>query len=154
MPEVRRAVQADLDAIARLERAAFQPWRRSSRDSLRRSMHSPRQSVWVWDDGTVAGSLVLWHHDRTLRVYGVAVDPARQGHGIGASLMRHAEQLARDSGKQRVVLEADAEDTRLLAWYEGQGYRRDHRIDDFYGPGRPAWRLEKAVAPAPVAGRV
>lgn len=146
MPELRRAVQADLDAIARIEKEAFQPWRRSSRDSLRRSLQSPHQSVWVFDDGAIGGAIVLWHHERTVRVYGIAVDPARQGQGIGRRLMDHAEGLARETGKERVVLEADADDERLLAWYEGNGYRRDHRLDDFYAPGHAAWRLEKVIA--------
>lgn len=68
-----------------------------------------------------------------------------QGHGLGRGLMQHAELLARDEGKDRIILEADVSDRQLVAWYDGQGYRRGARLPGFYGIGRDAWRLEKRL---------
>lgn len=139
MPEPRRADLADLDELLELEAAAFDAPRRASRASLRRSLTSARQSVWVIGSPVVA-SLVLWHFPRCLRVYGVAVHPDAQGQGLGARLMAHATALS----PGRIVLEADARDARLLAWYHGQGFRQVRLIDGFYLDGRAAWRLERA----------
>lgn len=138
MPELCRATPGDLAAIMELERTCFDAARRASRASLRRSLRSPRQSVWVLDDGELVGALVLWHFPKTLRIYGIAIRPDRQGSGLGARLMDHARSLA--SG--RIVLEADAADARLLRWYEAQGFERIREIPGFYLDGRAAWRLE------------
>lgn len=148
-PRIRRATMRDHDALRSLEDAAFQPWRRASRKSLRRSLASKRQSVWIVDHPALAGSagglLVLWHHARRIRVYDIATHPALRGQGIGQRLMRHAEDLARASGCRDVSLEADSKDAALLAWYGAQGYRSAERLPDFYAAGRHAVRLRKEL---------
>ena len=119
------------------------PWRRASQSSLRRSLASPRQSVWVIDHparkGELAALLVLWHHKSRLRVYDIATspDPEVRGQGHGYLLMQHAERLAHEAGCQDVSLEADAKDKPLIAWYERQGYRVVERMPSFYVGGRP-----------------
>lgn len=143
MPDVRRATPADLAGIRALEAIAFDPARRASRASLARSLDSTSQEVWVIDQDGIVGSLVLWLHPKTVRVYGIAVRPDLQGHGLGRALMRTAEREARRRGAGQVVLEADALDTRLVEWYEDQGYRRVAQRPDFYAPGRPAVRMAK-----------
>jgi [ribosomal protein S18]-alanine N-acetyltransferase len=149
LPRIRRATMRDHDALRALEDAAFQPWRQASRRSLRRSLVSPRQSVWMIDHpgrtGEAAALLVLWHHRIRLRVYDVATHPDVRGQGLGWHLMRHAERLAKEQGCADVSLEADAKDLPLIAWYERQGYAVVERLPGFYVGGRPAVRMRKAV---------
>jgi ribosomal-protein-alanine N-acetyltransferase len=149
---IRRATKRDHDALRALEDTAFQPWRRASRKSLRRSLSSRRQSVWVIDHPTKpaqsAALLVLWHHATRLRVYDVATHPDVRGQGLGFQLMRHTEALARQAGCKDVSLEADAKDAALIAWYQAQGYTIVERLPRFYVGGRPAVRMRKAIAPA------
>ncbi len=140
MPELRRATIDDLPAIVALEEAAFQPWRRSSPGSLRRSVTSAHQSVWVIDDGGVVADMILWHRAKSMRIYGLAVDPARQGQGLGKRLMDHGIEMARAKG-QTVLLEADVNDARLVSWYEQQGFVKHARRIDFYAEGKDAWRM-------------
>lgn len=149
-PRIRRARVGDHDALRALEDAAFQPWRRASAKSLRRSLASPRQTVWFipHPEGSrrpALGLLVLWHHRSRLRVYDVATHPDVRGQGHGHALMRHAEALARAQGCRDVSLEADAKDAALLEWYRRRGYAVVERLPDFYAKGRPAVRLRKAV---------
>ena len=148
-PRIRRATPRDHDALRSLEDTAFQPWRRASRKSLRRSLVSPRQSVWVVDHparmGEAVALLVLWHHATRLRVYDVATHPDGRGQGLGFLLMQHAEALARKAGCRDVSLEADAKDKALLRWYEAQGYAVVERLPGFYVGGRPAVRMRKEV---------
>lgn len=150
MPEtphgVRRAGPEDLAALWALEQACYEPERRQSRQSIAHSLASPHQSVWLLDDDAgLAAALVLWHHAHTVRVYAVHVRPDRQGHGLGRRLLAHTEALARAAGARRIVLEADAQRSGLLSWYRHAGYRRTDFREDFYGPGRPAYRLEKPL---------
>jgi [ribosomal protein S18]-alanine N-acetyltransferase len=151
-PRIRRATQEDHDALRALEDSAFQPWRRASRGSLRRSLGSPHQSVWMIDHptrkGQAAALLILWHHQTRLRVYDIATHPDLRGQGLGFRLMQHAEGLARQAGCADVSLEADAKDASLIAWYEAQGYGIAGRMPRFYVGGRPAVRLRKAMGTA------
>lgn len=146
---IRRATPRDHDALRALEDSAFQPWRRASRRSLRRSLASAHQSVWIVDHpakpGEAAALLVLWHHRRRLRVYDVATHADVRGQGLGFGLMRHAEALARKAGCRDVSLEADAKDRTLIRWYEAQGYTVVDRMPGFYVGGRAAVRMRKAV---------
>lgn len=149
---IRRARRTDLPAIRALEAACFQPYRQASVASLRRSLSSRRQSVWVLDGkggrkpGRLDGLLVLWHHRHRLRVYDVAVHPERQGTGLGRALLAHTEALARKHGCAWVSLEADPKEPGLLAWYERQGYASVARLPAYYKDGRAAVRMTKRVA--------
>jgi ribosomal-protein-alanine N-acetyltransferase len=149
VPAVRRARAADLPALRALEALSFQPWRRASPRSLRRSLESPRQSVWVIDhpdgSGQLAALLIIWHHKTRLRVYDIATHPDVRGQGFARALMRHAERLARESGCLDVSLEADAKDAALVAWYGRQGYSVAERLPGFYAGGRPAVRMRKGM---------
>lgn len=145
----RRAGLNDLAAILGLEQAAFQPYRQASRKSLRRSLASKRQSVWVIDakDGDgIDALLVLWHHPHRLRVYDVASHPARHGQGLGYRMMQHTEALARKEGCAWVSLEADPKESGLVAWYKRQGYAIAGKpLPRYYHNGSAAVRMVKRV---------
>lgn len=57
-----------------------------------------------------------------IRMLGVA--PDRQGRGIGAALMRSAEDRARRAGKREITLHTTAEMTAAQAMYRSLGYER------------------------------
>jgi predicted N-acetyltransferase YhbS len=56
---------------------------------------------------------------QTVKMRQVAVDPARQGLGVGAGLVRFAEEAARGLGFQRMVAHARA---TALPFYQRLGY--------------------------------
>ena len=147
---IRRATPRDFRALKALEHAAFQPHRQASDASLRRSLGSRRQSVWVIDGqegGRIDGLLVLWHHPHRVRVYDVATHPARHGQGLGSALMRHAEALARRRGCAWVSLEADPKERGLVAWYRQRGYTAvGDSLPHYYHNGNAAVRMVKRVA--------
>lgn len=148
---IRAAGMADLDDVAALEAAAFQPYRRAHRASLRRSLASGHQSVWVIDaprgsPTKLAALLVLWHFPHRLRVYDVATAPAMQGQGLGGRLMAHAERLAADAGATWVSLEADPKEPHLVPWYRHQGYVIVATLPRYYRNGNAAVRMVKRVA--------
>src|SRR5690242_18925077 len=56
------------------------------------------------DDGTVIGSVALEVYGQVALLRSVAVEPGRQGHGLGRRLTAAALDLARRQGVQRAYL--------------------------------------------------
>jgi ribosomal protein S18 acetylase RimI-like enzyme len=72
----------------------------------------------------------------TYDLYWMAVDPAMQGSGIGAALLREMEGRLAGSARLIVVETAGRPDYRpTRAFYEARGYRKASVIPDFYAPG-------------------
>jgi ribosomal protein S18 acetylase RimI-like enzyme len=72
----------------------------------------------------------------TYDLYWMAVDPAAQGAGIGAALVREMEGRLAGSARLIVVETAGRPDYRpTRAFYEARGYRKAAIIPDFYAPG-------------------
>jgi ribosomal protein S18 acetylase RimI-like enzyme len=72
----------------------------------------------------------------TWDLYWMAVDPARQGLGLGTALVEEMER--RIAGRARLVIVETAGRPDYAAtrgFYEARGYRAVRRIPDFYAPG-------------------
>lgn len=80
------------------------------------------------DGDAVLGSLLLgpWtdleSSRHVLEVKGLAVDPARQGEGIGAALLDAAIAGARERGARRLVLRVLSGNAAARHLYEGRGF--------------------------------
>jgi ribosomal protein S18 acetylase RimI-like enzyme len=84
--------------------------------------------AWVADDGgAIAGLLVLKAHADHLLIENVAVEPARQGQGIGRALLAFAEERARELGLRELRLYTHVKMTENQALYARLGYREDER---------------------------
>lgn len=141
---LRRAVPDDLEELTRLEKTCFEPWRQDSRRSIRLSLSNHRHEIWVvpsLENGRLAAAIFLRMGRASVRTYSIAVDPSRQGRGLGDFLMRLAWRRASAHGISRLTLEADAARPSLLAWYEKLGFERQRLLEDFYERGRHAWRM-------------
>jgi len=95
------------------------------------------------DGEEVLGSLVLgpWtdleSSRHVLEVKGIAVDPARQGEGIGAALLDAAIARARERGMRRLVLRVLSANAGARHLYESRGFEVE-------GARREAFLLEGA----------
>ena len=58
----------------------------------------------------------------------LAVDPAWQGRGVGAALLKHAERLAKEKGLAVCSLNVDLDNPRAKALYERQGYQTTRTV--------------------------
>ena len=79
------------------------------------------------DDGAVAGLIVLVEMPDHILVENVAVDPERQGEGVGRGLLAFAEQRARAAGLGEVRLYTHVKMTENRALYARLGYREVER---------------------------
>jgi GNAT superfamily N-acetyltransferase len=78
-------------------------------------------------DATVVGLIVLVETGDRLLVENVAVDPGRQGEGIGGRLLEFAEQEARRAGIGTLALYTHEKMSENLALYTRLGYEEDER---------------------------
>jgi RimJ/RimL family protein N-acetyltransferase len=91
----------------------------------------------------ILGSLLLgpWAElesgRHVLEVKGLAVDPARQGEGVGAALLDVAVARAREQGMRRLVL-------RVLSGNAGARHLYESRGFELEGTRREAFLLEGA----------
>lgn len=66
--------------------------------------------------------------DRDMELKRMYVAPRARGRGFARVLLAHLEQLARDAGAARVILETGHRQPEAMQLYETSGY---HRIDNF-----------------------
>jgi ribosomal protein S18 acetylase RimI-like enzyme len=80
--------------------------------------------------GEVCALLVMVEMPEHMLVENVAVDPGRQGEGIGRALLAHAEQRARAAGLDEMRLYTHSKMTENRAFYRRLGYRETGRRDE------------------------
>ncbi len=149
-PAVRPANTRDVAAIHGLavDNGMFPPDDMAGFDDMLRGYldGSLDQHRWIVADdavGRLAGSAYYAPEpfaDRVWNLYFLAVHPDRHRAGLGTTLVRHVEQTSRTAGEQvaRVLIvetssSDDYEGARRL--YEREGFDREARVREFYGPG-------------------
>ena len=83
------------------------------------------------DDARTVGCAAIEAYGAAALLRSVAVAPDRRGSGVGANLVRAAEDLARDGGAVDVILLTET----TAPWFERLGY----------------WTIERSAVPSPVA---
>ncbi|SEC15078.1 GNAT family N-acetyltransferase [Bradyrhizobium erythrophlei] len=126
---IRRLQLADMDAAARVHRAAFDealPWLAG--------LHTPDEDRWfyrermfatcaLWGafDGEAMSGVIAFHDDWIEQLY---VLPAAQGRGIGGALLEIAEQ-----GTDRLQLWTFQRNARARRFYEARGFAAVEETD-------------------------
>ncbi|WP_375782704.1 GNAT family N-acetyltransferase [Bradyrhizobium sp. Pha-3] len=126
---IRRLELADMDAAARLHRAAFDealPWLAG--------LHTPDEDRWfyrermfatcaLWGvfDGDVMSGVIAFHDDWIEQLY---VLPAAQGRGVGGALLEIAQQ-----GADRLQLWTFQRNARARRFYEARGFVQAEQTD-------------------------
>ena len=99
------------DAIALWHACGLtRPWNDPAAD-LERALTGPASTVLAAVDGGLVGTAMVGHDGHRAWVYYLAVDPARQGGGVGRALMAACEWWAGDRGlpKLQLMVRADNE---------------------------------------------
>jgi ribosomal protein S18 acetylase RimI-like enzyme len=135
----RRAAPADALALGELARAAYAVYVERIGDEPA-PMGADYAAIctagiaWVAEaDRQIVGFVVLKLQDDHLLLDNVAVDPARQGEGIGALLLELAETETRRTGQAEIRLYTNEAMAENLAYYARHGYQETHRgVQDGY----------------------
>jgi galactokinase len=86
--------------------------------------------LWVLHDGELAGTVVLRTADHYLLVDNLAVDPKRQGEGLGRALLDFAELEAARRRLRELRLYTNAAMTENIALYGRLGWREYERTTE------------------------
>ena len=155
---LRDMTERDLRAVRRVEKAAYtDAWSRRMfenelRNAFARYLVVTESTAGSTDDAPAAGVrrswvrrlfggptgpavigfVGAWFMRDQLHVATIAVDPARQGEGIGARLLLLCFELADESGLTMLVLELRVSNARARALYERYGFTIAGRLAGYY----------------------
>jgi GNAT superfamily N-acetyltransferase len=75
--------------------------------------------------------------DATFDLYWIAVEPRKQGRGVGRALLDHVESFVRAAGGRLIIVETAGKPSYAgtRAFYERTGYPEVARLPDFYRDG-------------------
>jgi GNAT superfamily N-acetyltransferase len=126
--DVRPATDDDRSGIAGL---IFSDFGRSKLVAFGEEFQVETVAAIVADmEGDLAGALAYRLHGDTLQIVALATDPEWQRSGVGARLVDHAEQVARDAGSARVAVTTTNDNLPALYFYQRRGYRLTEVLTD------------------------
>jgi ribosomal protein S18 acetylase RimI-like enzyme len=125
---IRDAVDADSASLARISAAAFGD---DPRDfSLVLDDPTQRQLV-LERRGTVIGAIRVSGDAERTGIYGFAIEPSLQGHGIGRSVLARVCADLRAAGVRDVTIEVAVDNDHALGLYTSLGFRQQATEDYF-----------------------
>lgn len=143
-PPFSIAEKSDVKFLLELEEESFEEYRRSSPNTIRRSIESENQIVIVVSDseGIQRGSITLRKYKRQLRIMSIAVTRKAQGKTLGKALLEKAIECGRFLEFNRLTLEVDANNNRLISWYESFGFEQVRILENYYHQKKHALKME------------
>jgi ribosomal protein S18 acetylase RimI-like enzyme len=120
----------DIDAVVALwERCGLtRPWN-DPRSDIAFARKNANAVILVGKDGDAVVSTAMAGHDGHRGwFYYVAVDPDRQGQGLGRAIMAASEAWLRQQGVEKAQLLVRAGNEKVRAFYEALGYGEQPRV--------------------------
>lgn len=147
-PTVRGGTLDDLADLQGVEAACFQG-DRMSRRSLRWMLSKANGRLLVATAGeAVCGYVLVLFRMGSLeaRIYSIAVMEQFRHHGVGALLLRRAEQEAVARGLSSMRLEVRRDGAAVIRFYHRQGYHQFGVRPDYYEDGMAALLCRKTLS--------
>lgn len=139
---IREAQLNDLSALIDLENKCFDADKRQSQNSIKRSIKSEFQDIFVLEElGHIIGSMTLYRYKKSIRLYSIAVSPEFQGQGLGKLMMAFLLDFTRQQAFEDITLEVEIKEAKLVMFYEKIGFVVESELSDYYGKGRNAFAM-------------
>lgn len=122
---------ADLDAVARLDAAAFDPLWHYGTKALWELLFSGRVQVALVGE-RIVGYTAMAHRNDEIHLTRIAVAPDVQGQGIGRLLLVDAIGYARQKGARAVTLNTQVNNARSQDLYQAYGFRPTRQMLPVY----------------------
>ena len=150
---VRLASVADVEAIEACVHAAYGPYVELM-DTPPAPMLDDYSSL-VGDrvvsvatvDGHLVGAIVMWAESDHWYIDNIAVDPGKQGEGIGTTLLSWAGHCARGAGRSELRLYTNEAMVDSAAYYPRRGFTETHRAVE-HGYNRIYFTTDVGAGPA------
>ncbi len=150
MATLREYRPEDFDVLWQLDQRCFEEGISYSQAELRHYLKRSSSFTLIAEEGSRAVGFLIVDWDR--RGFGhiitIDVDPEFRRHGIGATLMRAAEEKLRERGCGAVVLETAVNNMAALAFYKAHGYSVLKTIPRYYLNSIDAFLMGKKMAVA------
>ena len=151
---IRAASLRDVDALAEIDRRSFRhEGEIFDAARIRRLIANPRAIALVAASGEAVLGWAVGLTRRTSnsgsgyglhgRLYGVAVDPAARGLGVGRALTERVLAGLRKRGCRRLALEVRLDNDVAISLYESLGFEAAETICDYYARGVHALRMRR-----------
>jgi ribosomal-protein-alanine N-acetyltransferase len=150
--EIKRLQLRDLNAIERIEKAAYPtPW---SRSMFASELAKPSSiCLGAFDGDELVAYLIVSRYVDAWHVMNVAVSPDHRRRGLALTLLRHLFDLTRDDERRGYTLEVRVSNDGAIKLYEQLGFRSSGVRRGYYTDNREdaliMWRDAKREAPAP-----
>ena len=145
---IRRAESGDLAQIVQIESLCFPE----------EAAFPPRMFAYLIEyavclvacqpEKKVLGFIMGYASGKAGAVYTLDVHPQYRRMGIGSSLISSLEEKLQRLGAETVRLEAAVERPEAIELYHKAGYRDRELVRNYYGTGKHALRMCKAIQPA------
>ena len=135
-PHARPMTEADLDAVTSIEQRAYgYPW---SRGIFIDCLRVPYVCELLEQAGSAVGYAIMSISADEAHLLNLCLDPRLQGRGLGARLLDHMTELARDRRVAVIYLEVRPSNAAALALYRRAGFSRIGVRKAYYraGPAR------------------
>ena len=129
--EIRTFQESDEEAVIVLWKSVFNysAPHNDPATSIRCKLNLQRELFFVAImDGKLAGTVMAGYDGHRGWIYSLAVNPALRRGGIGAALVRHAEQALQKLGCLKINLQLVASNSQTVAFYTKLGYAVEERI--------------------------
>ncbi len=147
---IRRATLDDVPVLLELEQTF--PGDRLERSNFRHFLTKAKADIWLAEEnGIFLGDAVVLYRQgfHSARLYSIVVSPNARGKGIGAKLLSHCEEAAKERGCITLRLEVREDNDAAISLYRSRGYDLIGRTDAYYEDGSTALRMRKRLNKTP-----
>jgi ribosomal-protein-alanine N-acetyltransferase len=150
LPVIRLATSGDAAGIAAMSRSFIEQgldwsWRE---ERVLHAIQERATNVAVITEGDgLLGFGIMQYRDETAHLALFAIRPSRRNRGLGRQLLAWLEKPAQVAGIERLRVEARADNTGAIVFYERQGFRRVKTVPGYYSGLIDAVKLEKRLQP-------
>ncbi|MFP4286150.1 MAG: GNAT family N-acetyltransferase [Candidatus Izemoplasmataceae bacterium] len=142
MSTIRLANQEDLNFLVALEEKSFKTHIQVNKQSIIRSINSKSQAVFILDlDGLNVGALTLRYYEKTIRLTSIAILPEYRKMALGKTFLLSVIDRLKQDKFNKITLEVDASNLKLIEWYELLGFKTTKLLNDFYGKHQSAYQM-------------
>lgn len=132
--EIKIADLKDLNELYNIEKITFDERRQMSISSLKNSIVSKHQAVFLGTiDSVVVGYAILFLYKNSYRLYSVAIKPEFQHQGLGKKFMHYIIKYTKKNNIGKLTLEVDATNLSLIKFYEHFGCKIIKELSNYYG---------------------
>ncbi len=145
---MRAATRSDINILAAMEAASFSTDVLSQKQ-FKYYLTQPNAELWVAHDAdSLMGYVLVTFRKgtRLARIYSLLVAPKYQGQGVGRTLIKEAQKLAKARHCTWLRLEVAVENSAAKGLYHSMGFRKYASKKHYYGPQLHAECLQKPLS--------